>query len=66
TVQLDRCEQLQSQRERMRSATLFPWWPRRIKKRQGPRRTLYKTYVVGLDGHVYATGELPVVAAPHS
>ena len=39
TVQLDRCEQLQTQRERMRSATLFPWWPKRIKKRQGPRRT---------------------------
>ena len=35
----DRCEQLQTQRERLRSATLFPWWLRRIKKRQGPRRT---------------------------
>jgi len=39
TIQLDRCEQLQAQRERMRSATLFSWWPKRIKKRQGPRRT---------------------------
>ncbi len=39
TAQLDRCEQLQQQRARVRSATLFPWWPRRIKKRQGPRRT---------------------------
>lgn len=38
-VQLARCAVLQGQRERLRSATLFPWWPRRIKKRQGPRRT---------------------------
>ena len=38
TAQLDRCKQRQTQRARLRSATLFPWWPRRIKKRQGPRR----------------------------
>jgi DDE superfamily endonuclease len=38
-VQLARCAYLQTQRERIRSATLFPWWPKRIKKRQGPRRT---------------------------
>jgi hypothetical protein len=25
TAQLDRCEQAQTQRDRMRSATLFPW-----------------------------------------
>ncbi len=39
TAQFDRCNQLQTQRARMRTATLFPWWPKRIKKRQGPRRT---------------------------
>jgi hypothetical protein len=38
-VQFARCAVLQTQRARIRSATLFPWWPRRIKKRQGPRRT---------------------------
>lgn len=38
-VQLARCAALQQQPARLRSATLFPWWPRRIKKRQGPRRT---------------------------
>lgn len=38
-VQLARCAQLQDQPDRLRSATLFPWWPRRIKKRQGPKRT---------------------------
>lgn len=37
-VQMARCAVLQEQPERMRSATLFPWWPRRIKKRQGPKR----------------------------
>ncbi|MGZ3673548.1 MAG: IS630 family transposase [Ktedonobacterales bacterium] len=35
-VQMARCAVLQAQPERMRSATLFPWWPRRVKKRQGP------------------------------
>jgi hypothetical protein len=39
TVQLDRCEVLQARQDLIRSATLFPWWPQRIKKRQGPRRT---------------------------
>ncbi len=38
-AQMARCAVLQQQPERMRSATLLPWWPRRIKKRQGPRRT---------------------------
>lgn len=38
-VQMDRCAVLQTQPDRLRSATLFPWWPRRIRKRQGPRRT---------------------------
>lgn len=38
-AQMARCAALQQQPDRMRSATLFPWWPRRIKKRQGPRRT---------------------------
>jgi hypothetical protein len=38
-VQLARCAQVQAQRDRIRSATLFHWWPKRVKKRQGPRRT---------------------------
>jgi hypothetical protein len=38
-VQMDRCAVLQTQTDRLRSATLFPWWPRRVRKRQGPRRT---------------------------
>jgi hypothetical protein len=38
-AQFARCATLQRQPERIRSATLFPWWPKRIKKRQGPRRT---------------------------
>ncbi len=38
-VQMARCALLQQQPERMRSATLFPWWPRRVKKRQSPRRS---------------------------
>jgi hypothetical protein len=38
-VQLARCAALQAQPDRLRSATLFPWWPQRIRKRQGPRRT---------------------------
>jgi transposase len=38
-AQFARCATLQRQPERIRSATLFSWWPKRIKKRQGPRRT---------------------------
>jgi transposase len=38
-AQFARCAALQRQPDRIRSATLFPWWPRRIKKRYGPRRT---------------------------
>ncbi len=38
-AQMERCAVLQQQPERMRSATLFPWWPRRVRRRQGPRRT---------------------------
>lgn len=37
-VQFARCADLQRQPERIRSTTLFLWWPKRIKKRQGPRR----------------------------
>lgn len=37
-AQFARCAALQREPGRIRSATLFPWWPRRIKKRQGPRR----------------------------
>ncbi len=38
-VQLARCAALQARRAVIRSATLLPWWPQRITKRQGPRRT---------------------------
>ena len=38
-VQAERCVHLQRQPDLVRSATLFHWWPRRIKKRQGPRKT---------------------------
>jgi hypothetical protein len=37
-AQLARCAVLQHQMAVIRSATLFAWWPRRLKKRQGPRR----------------------------
>lgn len=37
-AQAARCAALQRQPERLRSATLFPWWPQRIRRRQGPRR----------------------------
>jgi hypothetical protein len=42
--QLARYVVLQRQPELIGSTTLFPWWPRRLKKRQGPRQN----YV---DGH---------------
>ncbi len=38
-VQLARCAALQRRPDLIRSTTLFHWWPKRIKKRQGPRRT---------------------------
>lgn len=34
-----RCAALQACRDLVRSTTLFHWWPRRVKKRPGPRRT---------------------------
>jgi len=37
-AQAERCVVLQARRDLIRSATLFHWWPKRIKKRQGPRR----------------------------
>jgi transposase len=37
-AQAARCVALQTQPDLIRSTTLFPWWPRRIFKRQGPRR----------------------------
>jgi transposase len=37
-AQAARCVALQAQPRLIRSATLFSWWPRRIKKRQGPKR----------------------------
>jgi transposase len=36
-AQARRCVALQQRPELICSATCFPWWPRRIKKRQGPR-----------------------------
>jgi transposase len=38
-VQAERCLALQTRPDLGRSATLFPWWPRRIVKRKGPRKT---------------------------
>ena len=38
-VQAERCVHLQRQLDLVRSATLFHWWPRRLKKRQGPSKT---------------------------
>jgi hypothetical protein len=38
-AQLAHCAALQRQPERIRSTTLFHWWPHRLKKRQGPRRS---------------------------
>ncbi len=37
-VQLARCAVLQERRELIRSATLFPWWPKRIVKLQQQQR----------------------------
>jgi transposase len=36
-AQAERCVALQARPDLIRSTTLFHWWPRRIKKRQGPR-----------------------------
>ena len=38
-VQFARCATLQQQPNLVRSATCFHWWPKRIHKRRGPRRT---------------------------
>ena len=37
-AQLTRCAALQRRPDLIRSTTLFHWWPKRSKKRQGPRR----------------------------
>ena len=37
-AQADRCVALQARPDLIRSTTLFHWWPKRIKQRQGPRR----------------------------
>jgi transposase len=37
-AQTDRCVVLQARPDLVRPTTLFHWWPRRIRKRQGPRR----------------------------
>jgi transposase len=38
-AQFARCLALQQRPDLIRSTACFHWWPRRIKKRQGPRRT---------------------------
>lgn len=38
-AQLARCVALQAQPAIIRSTTCFHWWPQRIKKRQGPKRS---------------------------
>ena len=38
-AQFAHCAALQRQPERIRSTTLFHWWPHRLKRRQGPRRS---------------------------
>jgi transposase len=38
-AQAERCVALQARPDLIRSTTLFSWWPRRIKPRQGPQRT---------------------------
>jgi transposase len=37
-AQAARCVALQARPDLVRSTTLFHWWPKRIRKRQGPRR----------------------------
>lgn len=37
-VQLAHCAGLQRQPQRIRSTTLFHWWPKQLHKRRGPRR----------------------------
>lgn len=37
-AQLAHCAALQRQPERIRSTTLFHWWPKQLHKRRGPRR----------------------------
>jgi transposase len=37
-AQAERCVALQARPDLIRSTTLFSWWPRHIKRRQGPRR----------------------------
>jgi len=37
-AQLPSYAALQHQPQAIQSSTLFPWWPRRLKKRQGPQR----------------------------
>jgi hypothetical protein len=37
-AQFAHCLTLQQRPDRIRSTTLFHWWPKQIHKRQGPRR----------------------------
>jgi transposase len=39
-AQLARCAALQQHPAQLRTATLFPWWPQWLKKRQGPRHAI--------------------------
>jgi transposase len=45
-AQAERCMALQASCDLVRSTTLFHWWPKRIKKRQGPRRNTYHHFSV--------------------
>ena len=40
-AQAQRCVTLQAQPHLIRSTTLFPWWPQRLRKRQQLRRKWY-------------------------
>ncbi len=40
-AQAARCVALQARRDLIRSTTLFRWWPRRIRKRKGPKRNYH-------------------------
>ena len=44
-AQAERCVALQSRLDPVRSTTLYPCWPKRIRKRHGPRRTWYHVLV---------------------
>jgi hypothetical protein len=46
-AQAERCVALQVRPDLIHATTPFSWWPKRIKKRQGPRRNGYDIYELG-------------------